>query len=134
VPDNPSPGIGSLRWVPIHPIMIHAFPAGRVGIALLLVRIYVTTVAFEWIVQCGPADLWSCVVIGGLGVCVFLGLLARWAAGALLIFGVASILRGILSPSAALQSFVLIAVALAGSGALSMDSWIFGRQVIRIRP
>lgn len=120
--------------MPIHPLMTQSFPVGQLGFALLLIRLQVAAIAIQWVVQSGLADVWIRGAISILGACVFLGIFARIAAIALILVSVAAIWRGVLVPSAILQSFALAAVAFAGAGAVSMDSWIFGRQVIRFRP
>jgi putative oxidoreductase len=114
--------------------MMLTFPTGRVGAALLLLRVYVAALAVPWIVRYGAAQLWPCAAIGILGAFVLFGFFTRAAAAALCLAGVALVLQGNLAAQCVAQGLILAALVLAGPGAFSADAWIFGRQVIRIRP
>ena len=130
----PRLGIGHLTSNLFKPGMAYFFPAGGVGAALLLMRIQAAIFASQWAFQVGTARAWSIGALAFVGLGIFAGIFTRLAATLFAFVTIASVLRGILSPSAVWQTFDLAALSLAGAGAYSMDAWLFGRRVIRFRP
>jgi len=110
------------------------FPAGRVGAALLLLRIYAVIVSSHWVAQSLETHLLTRVVAGVLGICLILGLFTRAAALAICLFIAALVFEEFLPAADVFQILIFSALGLAGAGAFSLDARIFGRQVIRIRP
>jgi len=114
--------------------MMLTFPAGRVGVALLLLRIYAAIISSCWVAQNLETHVLASVVAGIFGVCLFLGLFTRAAALAICLFSAALVFEEFLPAVDVLQALIFAALGLAGAGAFSLDARIFGRQVIRIRP
>jgi len=114
--------------------MMLTFPAGRVGAALLLLRIYAAIVGSHWVAQSLETHVLTSVVAGILGICLLLGLFTRAAALAICLFIAVLVFEEFLPVADVLQLLIFGALGLAGAGAFSLDARIFGRQVIRIRP
>jgi hypothetical protein len=125
-------------------MLFHAFPGGRTGAGLLLLRVALGT---SVLIQAGAylagrSDSASEAWIAGLlsaaaGISLLIGLVTPWAAA------LAGVLAGAarasviplpdtaLAPSVTLLAAIAIAVVLLGPGAYSLDARLFGlREII----
>lgn len=112
------------------------FPSGVAGVALFLLRLLVaTTVLVEdsghWAFVSSP---WFAVPLAILAICICLGFLTPYTA---ILCGVSEIrslvasgLDNVLSPFTAIMLCIIL--AMLGPGAYSLDSRIFGRQLLRL--
>jgi putative oxidoreductase len=123
-----------------------AFPTGRPGVALLLLRAVVASLVIaQGCFYISGADaavkLWVGAVALGIGIMLMIGLLTP-IAGTLAGLGGIGIVFSVLPActpnlfhetlSAVLAAAILIAMVLLGPGAFSADSRIFGRREIII--
>jgi hypothetical protein len=111
-------------------------PAGAAGVALLLLRFAAALTIAAACYYANQSSLDSLVLIAaGLAiVLLLLGLGTRPVAliGALVALAAGAMQSDWLTAVIAVQGFNLIAIALLGAGAYSVDAFLFGRRVIKI--
>ena len=120
--------------------MSHSFaghPAGTAGVALLLLRIStgLTPLATYLHVGTTPANRWLPIALIAAGALLGLGVGTRVIA---LVAAIAAVIAGLCMGGSraalvTLEGLSLVAVALLGAGAYSIDARLYGRRVINLR-
>jgi putative oxidoreductase len=111
-------------------------PAGAAGVALLLLRFGAALMIAGACYYAGRSSLDTLVLIAsGLAILLLLlGLGTRAVAltCAVIALGMGAIESDWRIVAIAVQGFNLIAIALLGAGAYSIDAYLFGRRVIKL--
>jgi hypothetical protein len=111
-------------------------PAGAAGVALLLLRFAaaLTIAAACYCARQCSVDTWTLIATGLAMLLLLLGLGTRPVAliCAVVALGMGAIQSDWRTALIAVQGFNLIAIALLGAGAYSVDAYLFGRRVIKI--
>lgn len=111
-----------------------SFPRGAIGTAYLLLRIQATMIALHFAITLGFGLPWLRIGVGALILALLLGCLTRASAGICALMLLAHFVFQTPSLIAGAQFIAVLALALVGGGAYSIDNLIFGRRVIRFRP
>jgi uncharacterized membrane protein YphA (DoxX/SURF4 family) len=112
------------------------FPGGRAGTGLLLLRVsgaLATGATIRWL---APLPAWAVAGVLVLAGVLLLGVLTRPAAIAATVLQAtaALVVNGDRGELAALLALSLLALAMTGAGARSIDARLFGRKVITLDP
>lgn len=114
------------------------YPDGTTGVALLLMRLSAVLIAFPTLHPLLPdtTNWWPAAVPPAcVAILLAVGLGTRWAAISLIIAAAALFIITQEHSNLLLASAVsVVALALLGPGAYSIDAHLFGRQVIRLEP
>jgi uncharacterized membrane protein YphA (DoxX/SURF4 family) len=111
--------------------MVMAYPAGAAGIAFLLLRAQASLIAVALALEDRGLPTLLRIVLVVLACAMTVGVMTRTAAviaGAALLGTAAWSASGVIA--AAEQILAMLALAVAGPGAYSIDARLFGRRVI----
>ena len=110
--------------------MIMAYPGGVAGVAFLLMRGQAALIVGRLAFEAHGLDLPVRVLLGLLGVAFLLGFLTRAAAAIACVVLLATISNARTALACLMQALALLALAMVGPGAWSLDARLFGRRVI----